>query len=334
MSSLALIRTTVCAAALLAFAGVFAGHAQEGAPVVAPTENAPASDPAADPNTVVARVGGEDITEGELVIAEGAFANELAQVEPDKKRGIIIDAVANMKLLALAATEDGLDQTDEFKRELEFLTLQALRQAYIKQVIQQGLTDDELQKGYQEFVVAQHQPEEQIHARHILVETKEEAEKIIADLKAGGSFEELAKQSKDPSGANGGDLGSFGRGQMVPPFEEAAFALEPGKFTETPVQTEFGWHVILVESKGMSEPPPFADVEEQLRNFLQRSKFETILVDLRSKHPIEVIGAPAVPATEATPEAAPASGTETPAATEEPASAEPPAEENNEAAPN
>ena len=328
------IKIAACAAALFTLVGAYPAYAQEGAPAVTPPENAQASDPAADPNAVVARVGGETITEGELVIAEEAFANELAQVEPDKKRGILIDAMANMELLAIAATDAGLDQSDEFKRQLEFLTLQALRQAYIKQVIQEGLTDEEMQKGYEEFVVAQHTPEEQVHARHILVETKEEAEKIIADLKAGGSFGELAKQSKDPSGASGGDLGSFGRGQMVPPFEDAVFALEPGKFTETPVQTEFGWHVILLESKGMSEPPPFADVEEQLRNFLQRQKFETILVDLRSKHPIEVVGAPAVPATEATPEAAPATGAETPAAAEEPAAAEPPAEENQEAAPN
>ena len=91
-----------------------------------------------------------------------------------------------------------------------------------------------------------------MHARHILVDTKEEAEKIIDDLKGGASFEELAKQSKDPSGQNGGDLGFFGEGQMVPEFEKAAFALEPGQFTQEPVQTQFGWHVIKVEEKRMS----------------------------------------------------------------------------------
>jgi peptidyl-prolyl cis-trans isomerase C len=92
-----------------------------------------------------------------------------------------------------------------------------------------SVTPEELQKSYQEVVVGQHKPEEQVRARHILVETKEAADKVIADLKGGMDFAELAKQSKDPSGQNGGDLGFFSRGQMVPPFEQPHSRFSPAR---------------------------------------------------------------------------------------------------------
>ena len=181
-----------------------------------------------------------------------------------------------------------------------------------------GSRTPSLQDGYQSLVVKAHKPVPQVRARHILVDTKEEAEKIIEELKGGADFAELAKQSKDPSGQNGGDLGFFGAGQMVPEFEKAAFALEPGQFTQEPVKSQFGWHVIKVEEKRMSEPPSFAEVEAQLRNYLMRQKFETVLAGLRDKYPVEIVDQPAAPAAPeaapATPEAAP----ETPAPAEQP----------------
>lgn len=243
-----------------------------------------------DPDAVVARVGDQTITEKNLKYARQAFASELANVPDAEKRGVVIDAFINMLLLAQGAEEAGLDQTDDFATQLEFMKLQALRNAYVRDAIMNGLSDEEMQKGYQELVVDQHEPEEEVHARHILVEKKEDAEKIIEQLKAGDSFEELAKQSKDPSGQNGGDLGFFRRGQMVKPFEDAAFALEPGEMTEEPVESQFGWHVIKVDEKRMSEPPSFDQVEEQLRNYLLRQKFETVIAGLRDKFPVEMVG--------------------------------------------
>ena len=178
--------------------------------------------------------------------------------------------------------------------------MQALRNAYVEQSVVNALTAEDLTKGYETLILAEFKPQEQLHARHILVDTKEAAEKIIADLKGGASFEELAKQSKDPSGQNGGDLGFFGRGQMVPAFETAAFALQPGAVTEAPVQTEFGWHVIKLEEKRMSEPPKIEEVEGELRNYLLRQKFEGVMASLRDKYAVEIVGEPA--------EAAPAAG--------------------------
>ncbi len=209
---------------------------------------------------------------------------------------MLIDAVVNMQLLAQAASDEKLGEGPDFDAQVAFLRLQALRNLYVEHVIMNGLTDEELQEGYQNLVVKSFKPAPQVRARHILVDTKEEAEKIIEELKGGASFEDLAKQSKDPSGQNGGDLGFFGEGQMVPEFEKAAFALEPGQFTQEPVQTQFGWHVIKVEEKRMSQPPAFADVETQLRNYLIRQKFDTVLAGLRDKYPVEIVDQAAAPA--------------------------------------
>jgi peptidyl-prolyl cis-trans isomerase C len=292
-------------AALLAVAATGEGaRAQD----TKPAEAAPAAaaEPTRDPDAVVAKVGTATITERELGIAQEAFGSELANVPQAQWRSVLIDAVVNMELLALAAEEDGLGKGAAFDAQVAFLKLQALRNLYVEHAIVNGVTEEELQAGYQTLVVGEHKPAPQVRARHILVETKEEADKIIADLKGGAAFEELAKQSKDPSSQNGGDLGFFGEGQMVPEFEKAAFALEAGQLTQEPVQTQFGWHVIKVEEKRMSEPPALADIETQLRSYLIRQKFETVLASLRDKYPVEIVDQPAAPAEPAPADAAPA----------------------------
>jgi peptidyl-prolyl cis-trans isomerase C len=309
---------SVIALILTAFFAVQAQEPPESteAPAAAQTSDSVARP---DPDAVVARVGDTAITEQDLVFASEAFANELANVPAAQKRSVMIDAFVNMGLLAKAARDANLDETEAFKSRVEFLTLQALRNAYVQQEVMEGLSDEDLQAGYQELVVDQHTPEEQVHARHILVDEKAAAEQIIADLKGGASFEELAKEhSKDPSGQNGGDLGFFGKGQMVPPFEEAAFALEPGETSEEPVESQFGWHVIKVEEKRMSEAPGFAEVEPQLRNYLMRQRFEEVIAELRGKYDVEIVGAPA-----AEPQAAEEPEAGEPAAAEEPAAEEP-----------
>jgi peptidyl-prolyl cis-trans isomerase C len=282
------IGAAASAIALILSAGTLAVRAQEATGESQELVAQPAAEP--DPDAIVARVGDATITERDVKFAHEAFQGELANVPDAQKRGVVIDAFINMLLLAQGAEDAGLDQTEDFAARLEFMKLQALRNAYVRDAIMNGLTDEEMQNGYQELVVDQHEPKEEVHARHILVEKKEDAEKIIEQLKAGASFEELAKQSKDPSGQNGGDLGFFSRGQMVKPFEDAAFALEPGEITEEPVESQFGWHVIKVEEKRMSEPPTFDQVEEQLRNYLLRQKFETVIADLRDKYPVEIVG--------------------------------------------
>ena len=134
--------------------------------------------------------------------------------------------------------------------------------------------------------------EEQInrYARHILVKTEDEAKAIIKELDDGADFEATAKEkSTGPSGPNGGDLGFFGKGQMVPEFETAAFALDKGSFTKEPVQTQFGWHVIKVEDKRPQEKPKFEDVAAQLRQQLIRERYETVMAELKADTPVEIL---------------------------------------------
>jgi peptidyl-prolyl cis-trans isomerase C len=312
MSLLTRTLTAVSAAFLIATAT--SALAQDATPAPAPAaEAAAAAEPPRDPDAVVAKVGQATVTERDLEIAKEAFASELGQVPEAQWRSVLVDAVINMELLAQAARDEKLGEGPDFEAQLEFLTLQALRNLYVEHAVVNALTEAEIEQGYQTLVVANFKPAPQVRARHILVETEDEAKKIIEQLKGGAAFEELAKQSKDPSGQNGGDLGFFGEGQMVPEFEKAAFALEPGKITETPVQSQFGWHVIKVEEKRMSAPPALAEVEGQLRNYLVRQKFEALLASLRDKYPVEIVDQPAAPAapaeaapaTPATPEAAP-----------------------------
>jgi peptidyl-prolyl cis-trans isomerase C len=315
-------RAAVGAAALLIVAGALAVRAQDATtepPAEAPAAAAPAATEAVDPEAVVARVGDETITEKDLEMLREALESQLSNIPADQQRGVLVDTLVSMELLAKAGRDAGMEQTPEFQSQLDFLTLQALRNAYVEKNIVNAVTDAEMQQAYQELVVSQHTPEQEVHARHILVEKKEDAERIIGELKAGGSFEELAKQSKDPSGQNGGDLGFFSAGQMVPEFETAAFALEPGQFTQEPVETQFGWHIIKVEEKRMSEPPTLAQVEAELRTYLVRQKFETVLTDLRDKYQVEIIGQEPAAQEPAAEELAPAG--DAPAATEAPAEA-------------
>ena len=321
MSRMTKTMTAVSAAVLLSAAATFAVRAQD--PPPAPALEAPAADAAAaapepvrDPTTVVAKAGSATITEADVALAQEAFSNELANVPKEQWRSVLVDAVVNMQLMAQGAHDAGLDKGPEFEKRLAFLRLQALRNVFVEHEVVKTVPDSELQDAYQTLVVAQHKPEQQVHARHVLVDTKEQAEKIIADLKGGASFEELAKQSKDPSGQNGGDLGFFGPGQMVPPFELAAMALEAGEVTQEPVQTEYGFHVIKVEERRMSEPPPFDEVKDELRNYVLRQKFEQVTATLREKYPVEIIDPTAMPPVEPPAEApaeAPAPAMEEPA---------------------
>jgi len=244
---------------------------------------------AAEPGDVVAKVGDADITEADIAFAAQDLGQQLQQFPPDQWRALLLDVVVDMELIAQAAREDGLDQDPDFKKQLEFLELQALRNAYISQKIDGAITDDVLNSAYEEEFKDYEGPEE-VNARHILVNEKAEAEDLIKDLDGGADFVELAKEkSTGPSGPNGGDLGYFGKGQMVKPFEDAVFELEPGTYTKEPVQTQFGWHVIKLEDKRRQEKPAFESVAGELRQRLIREQYEAKMAELKDAIAVEIL---------------------------------------------
>ncbi|MBG6144321.1 peptidyl-prolyl cis-trans isomerase C [Labrenzia sp. EL_142] len=244
---------------------------------------------AAEPGDVVARVGDAEITEADIAFAAQDLGQQLQRFPPNQWRAILLDVVVDMELLAQAARQDGLDQDPDFKNQLEFLELQALRNAYISQKIDSLITDEALKAAYEAEFKNFEGPEE-VNARHILVSDKAEAEALIKELDGGADFVELAKEkSTGPSGPNGGDLGYFGKGQMVKPFEDVVFTLEPGEYTKEPVETQFGWHVIKLENKRRQEKPAFETVAGDLRQRLIREQYEAKMAELKDAIAVEVL---------------------------------------------
>tara|TARA_R110000868_G_scaffold22354_46_gene91733 strand:- start:7265 stop:8107 length:843 start_codon:yes stop_codon:yes gene_type:complete len=266
----------------LTMAGVFAlGLAQSGFAQEKPMENA------ADPEAVVLTVGDTKITEQDLTIANQDFAEILQDVPEAERREKLIELLIDMQIFAQEARKTGLGDSTTFKRRVMLMEARALRNAYFEKEILEAVSDDEIKARY-EVEIGKITPDVTVSARHILVKEEDEAKKIIEELQAGADFETLAKErSTGPSGPNGGDLGEFSRGQMVPTFEAAAFALEPGSITPEPVETQFGWHVIQVYEKGSAPLPTFEEAEESVRNLVISERFTEKLNALREEYDVE-----------------------------------------------
>jgi peptidyl-prolyl cis-trans isomerase C len=192
-----------------------------------------------------------------------------------------------MDLTAAQADQEGLDKDPETLAQIQLLRQRVLEEAAQKKFMK-GVepTDAELHAEYDADVAALDKTE--YHARHILVKTKEEADQVIKKLKGGAKFEDLAKQySLDPSKSNGGDLGWFTTARMVKPFGDAVKELKKGEYTQQPVQTQFGWHVIQLEDTRAVTPPPFDQVKAQIANSIKMKKWQAYVDELEKKAKIE-----------------------------------------------
>ena len=269
------------------------------APAAPAADAAPAAEPAAEPaaaaapvepapDTVIANVGDETITEADLAFAAEDLQQELQQVPAEQRRAFLVTVLIDMKVMAKAAKEAGMDQTDEFKRRLQYLEERSLRRAYFADKIAAGVTEATIKAAYDKYVAA-FKPEEQVHARHILVATEDEAKAVKADLDAGKPFEiEAMDKTTDPSGTqNGGDLGVFGRGQMVPEFEAVAFALQPGQISD-PVKSQFGWHIIKLEEKTMSAPQPIEQLAQQIGQQAMFEAYDAVVASFKTSMPVVI----------------------------------------------
>ena len=236
-----------------------------------------------DPSHVMAIVDGKNITAGELDAMANDIDPGLARLKDQQRRITVLKIYIDMKTLSDAAVKDGLDKTPEYEKRMDVMRDNVLQQLYFKSSIVDKITDDDIKARY-EKEIASLPKEEEVHARHILVKSKKEAEDIIKSLEKGGKFDEIAKsKSTDGSAATGGDLGYFTRGQMVKPFEDAAFNLKVGEYTKTPVESPFGWHVIKVEDRRTKQPPALADVKDAIRNMIARERYSKLIADLRTK---------------------------------------------------
>jgi peptidyl-prolyl cis-trans isomerase C len=242
---------------------------------------------AAADDPVVARVNGVEIKQSDLDYAASDLGPRLANFSAEDRKKVLLQYLIETELIAAAGRTDNLDKSENFPGRMKYYERRALRDAYFDLKIYQAVTDAEAKKIYDEKI-GQVKPEQEVHARHILVETEDEAKEIAERLKKGEDFATLAKEkSKDPA-AEGGDLGFFTRGQMVKPFEEAAFALDIGQISD-PVQSPFGWHIIKVEEKRDQPLPSFDQVKDGIIAQLVQIKAQEVVGSLRKAATVEVV---------------------------------------------
>ena len=230
----------------------------------------------------VGTLNGETIYLDEVMQIAEQLPEEYRRQPLDSYFGQLVDDVINTRLAAKAATADGLQNEELIIEAIRIATNRILAEAYMASEVRKDVDDAAIEAAYQRFV-ADSDSREEISARHILVNSEEEALGLIEKLKNGADFSALAKEfSTGPSGPKGGDLGYFGRGQMVPDFEAAAFNLEIGTFSSQPVRTQFGWHVIKLEDKRVAAPATLDEMRGQIANSLSQQALARLIEEMRS----------------------------------------------------
>ncbi len=252
------------------------------------TVSAPVFAAEKDPKTQVAAVvNNEKIFRDEVEDARFLLPREYQQLPLNIVYPQLLNSIIDRKLTADAGRSEGLADDAEVKKQMRRIEEQLIQRAYLAKHITSKVTDEKLKAAYEELL-KQTPKEDEVHARHILLETEEQAKEVIKTLEGGKEFAELAKEkSKGPSGPNGGDLGFFQAGAMVPEFSKAAFEMKPGESSKEAVRTQFGWHVIKVEERRPIKAPTFEEAKPQLENQVARGIGVEVLDGLRKKASIE-----------------------------------------------
>jgi len=251
----------------------------------------PAAAPEKPGDTVVAKVNGQNITENDLRLAEAELGQELANLPPEVKRRALAEYLIDNTLFSDAAEAEKLGATPEFEEQMRYLRRRLLREQYFEKSLKATVNEAEAKKIY-DARIAEMKPEDEVAARHILVADEAKAKELRAKIVGGGDFAALAKENSTDTGSKeqGGLLGYFGKGQMVPEFEAAVFKLQEGEISE-PVKTSFGWHVIKLEDRRRKEPPTFDSVKATILNSLVVRKAQEKAVELRGKAQVEYVDA-------------------------------------------
>ncbi len=239
-------------------------------PAAAQTDAAPVT-----AETVVATVNGTDITVGHMLVLRARLPQQYQALPPEALFDGILEQLIQQELLR---NEGDLSRVGRLMLENEERTLRAIEAA--ERIGAEGVTDEAIQAAYDEGFATQ-EPGTEYNAAHILVASEEEAQAIVAELAGGADFAAIARErSQDPgSGQNGGDLGWFGTGMMVQPFEAAVVALEPGAVS-APVETQFGWHVIRLNETRPVPIPTLEEVRDQIAGQLEQQAVEAAIAQL------------------------------------------------------
>ena len=236
---------------------------------------------------IVANVNNEDISLETMIHAMSDLPPEIQSQPFMSYYEDLLERVIDIKLFAQEGKKMKLDEEPSVKAAIDFVIEKVLMQAFLSKYVQENIKEENIKVSYNNFI-ADETSREEIKASHILMDTESEAIDVINMLNDGDDFVELAKnKSTGPSGPSGGDLGWFKRGQMVPPFEKAAFSLNKNEITQRPVQTQFGWHVIKIFDKRIPEAPSYENMKSKLIQDLERKIVSKKIQDLRNDALIE-----------------------------------------------
>lgn len=252
---------------------------------------------------VIAEVGDEKLYRSDFVDAYESLSPEAKQLGQEALYPRILESLIQQLVVIQTGFEQNLQEDPEIKKRLELVEAQLVRDLYLRRSVESRIEEKDLRSAYDAWL-KQNPPKEEVHARHILVETEEEARNIILMVTNGQDFAELARQySKGPSASQGGDLGYFEHGSMVKPFADVAFALQPNQFSADPVKTQFGWHVILVVDRRSGEAPSFEQLRPRLGRFVGEQLARRIAAELTAQADVKrfdlsgnPMAAPAAPA--------------------------------------
>ena len=245
---------------------------------------APAA-PAADP--ILAKVDGQEIRLSDLSNLTEELPEELRGVPLQVLLPMLMDQIINARALAAAARAAGFERDEAVRARMRRAEEQELVKAYLSRELAGRVTEERIRAAYDAEIRAR-PVEEEVRARHVLVPTETEAREALAEIRAGADFNAVAqRRSSGPGAREGGDLGFFKRGDMVPEFAEAAFALQAGQLSAAPVRSPFGWHIIRVDERRASAPPPFEEAREMLRQRLFEGEINTLIDNARAAAKIE-----------------------------------------------
>jgi len=251
-----------------------------------------AADPVSKPESTEApvwfmTVNGKTVSSAEFRLFYTERLQQARSQPSSELQSQVINDLINMTLVAEDARQRGLDKEPTLEAAMALQQTQLLSQVAMQSFSNEiKPSGDEIKKLYEEQYAGKSTTE--FKARHILLKTEDEAKSVIAQLKGGADFAELAKQqSTGPTGPKGGDLGWFEADQMVPPFAESLRSMKPGTYSEKPVQTQFGWHVILLEETREAKPPAMEDVKDKLTATLRQKALASYVSSLREKAKVE-----------------------------------------------